>query len=52
MKPNVAVPTIMTQNVLKLILNDDITKAELLFKKHKKVGFIFVPAWLVKKKAT
>lgn len=35
MKPNVAVSTIMTQNVLKLNLNDDLTKAEMLFKKHK-----------------
>ena len=35
MKPNVAVSTIMTQNVLKLNLNDNLTKAEMLYKKHK-----------------
>jgi CBS domain-containing membrane protein len=35
MKTIVAVSTIMTQNVLKLNLNDNLTKAEMLFKKHK-----------------
>ncbi len=35
MKKNVTVSTIMTKNVVKLNLSDDLTKAELLFKKHK-----------------
>ena len=35
MKQKVPVSTIMTQNVVKLNLQDDLTKAELLFKKHK-----------------
>jgi predicted transcriptional regulator len=34
MKAVVPVSTIMTQNVVKLNLNDDLTKAETLFKKH------------------
>lgn len=34
MKAVVPVSTIMTQNVVKLNLNDDLTKAEMLFKKH------------------
>ena len=35
MKKNVTVSTIMTKNVVKLNLSDDLTKAEMLFKKHK-----------------
>jgi len=35
MKSKVTVATIMTQNVIKLNANDDLTKAEMLFKKHK-----------------
>jgi CBS domain-containing membrane protein len=35
MKQNVSVSTIMTQNVVKLNLQDDLTKAESLFKKNK-----------------
>jgi CBS domain-containing protein len=35
MKSKVSVATIMTKNVLKLNANDDLTKAEMLFKKHK-----------------
>jgi len=35
MKKRVPVSTIMTQNVVKLNLSDDLTKAEMLFKKHK-----------------
>ncbi|MBC8883387.1 CBS domain-containing protein [Flavobacterium piscinae] len=34
MKKQVPVSTIMTKNVIKLNLTDDLTKAELLFKKH------------------
>lgn len=34
MKKNVPVSTIMTSNVIKLNLTDDLTKAESLFKKH------------------
>ena len=34
MKQNVPVSTIMTKNVVKLNLSDDLTKAESLFKKH------------------
>lgn len=34
MKDNVPVSSIMTQNVVKLNLSDDLTKAESLFKKH------------------
>lgn len=34
MKQNVPVSTIMTKNVVKLNLSDDLTKAEGLFKKH------------------
>ena len=34
MKKNVPVSTIMTSNVIKLNLSDDLTKAESLFKKH------------------
>ncbi|MFD2909988.1 CBS domain-containing protein [Flavobacterium ardleyense] len=34
MKQNVPVSTIMTKNVVKLNLSDDLTKAEDLFKKH------------------
>ena len=34
MKQKVPVSTIMTQNVIKLTLEDDLTKAEFLFKKH------------------
>jgi len=34
MKANVPVSTIMTKNVVKLNLTDDLTKAEFLFKKH------------------
>ena len=35
MKQNVPVSTIMTKNVVKLNVSDDLTKAEMLFKKHK-----------------
>jgi CBS domain-containing membrane protein len=35
MKSEVPVSTIMTKNVVKLNLSDDLTKAEMLFKKHK-----------------
>jgi CBS domain-containing membrane protein len=35
MKQNVPVSTIMTKNIIKLNLSDDLTKAEALFKKHK-----------------
>lgn len=35
MKQNVSVSTIMTQNVIKLNITDDLTKAESLFKKNK-----------------
>ncbi|ESU29391.1 hypothetical protein FLJC2902T_07900 [Flavobacterium limnosediminis JC2902] len=35
MKQDVQVSTIMTQNVVKLNLTDDLTKAESLFKEHK-----------------
>lgn len=35
MKQHVQVSTIMTQNVVKLNLTDDLTKAESLFKEHK-----------------
>jgi CBS domain-containing membrane protein len=35
MKKHVPVSTIMTKNVVKLNLSDDLTKAESLFKKHK-----------------
>jgi len=35
MKQHVHVSTIMTQNVVKLNLTDDLTKAESLFKEHK-----------------
>lgn len=35
MKYNVPVSSIMTQNVVKLNLSDDLTKAESLFKRHK-----------------
>jgi CBS domain-containing membrane protein len=35
MKSEVPVSTIMTKNVVKLNLSDDLTKAEILFKKHK-----------------
>lgn len=34
MKKNVAVSNIMSKNVVKLNLNDELTKAEALFKKH------------------
>ncbi len=34
MKQKVPVSTIMTKNVVKLNLSDDLTKAEMLFKKH------------------
>jgi CBS domain-containing protein len=34
MKQNVPVSVIMTKNVIKLNVNDDLTKAESLFKKH------------------
>lgn len=34
MKKQVPVSTIMTKNVVKLNLTDDLTKAEMLFKKH------------------
>src|SRR5690606_19778897 len=34
MKKNVPVSTIMTKNVVKLNLSDELTKAEALFKKH------------------
>ena len=34
MKQKVQVSTIMTKNVIKLNLTDDLTKAEVLFKKH------------------
>lgn len=34
MKKQVPVSTIMTKNVIKLNLTDDLTKAEMLFKKH------------------
>lgn len=34
MKQKVSVSTIMTKNVVKLNLSDDLTKAEMLFKKH------------------
>lgn len=34
MKKSVPVSTIMTKNVVKLNLSDDLTKAEMLFKKH------------------
>lgn len=34
MKQNVPVSSIMTKNVIKLNLSDDLTKAEQLFKKH------------------
>ena len=34
MKKSVTVSTIMTKNVVKLNLSDDLTKAEILFKKH------------------
>ncbi len=34
MKANVPVSTIMTKNVIKLNLGDDLTKAETLFKKN------------------
>ena len=34
MKKSVPVSTIMTKNVVKLNLSDDLTKAEILFKKH------------------
>ena len=34
MKQKVPVSTIMTKNVIKLNLSDDLTKAEMLFKKH------------------
>lgn len=34
MKQKVPVSTIMTKNVVKLNLSDDLTKAEILFKKH------------------
>lgn len=35
MKKNVPVSAIMTKNIVKLNLSDDLTKAEALFKKHK-----------------
>lgn len=35
MKQRVPVSTIMTKNVVKLNITDDLTKAEMLFKKHK-----------------
>jgi len=35
MKSKVPVSSIMTKNVVKLNITDDLTKAELLFKKHK-----------------
>ena len=35
MKKQVPISTIMTKNVIKLNLSDDLTKAEMLFKKHK-----------------
>lgn len=34
MKQKVSVTTIMTKNVIKLNISDDLTKAETLFKKH------------------
>jgi CBS domain-containing protein len=34
MKQKVPVSTIMTKNIVKLNLSDDLTKAEMLFKKH------------------
>lgn len=34
MKQKVSVTTIMTKNVIKLNISDDLTKAEMLFKKH------------------
>ena len=34
MKRKVPVSTVMTKNVIKLNLSDDLTKAEILFKKH------------------
>lgn len=34
MKKSVPVSSIMTKNVVKLNLSDDLTKAEILFKKH------------------
>lgn len=34
MKQKVSVTTIMTKNVIKLNITDDLTKAEMLFKKH------------------
>lgn len=34
MKKQIPVSTIMTKNVIKLNLSDDLTKAEMLFKKH------------------
>ena len=35
MKQNVPVSTIMTTNLIKLTISDDLTKAESLFKHHK-----------------
>src|SRR6187402_2625393 len=35
MKPNVPVSTIMTTDLIKLTISDDLTKAESLFKHHK-----------------
>jgi CBS domain-containing protein len=35
MKQRVPISTIMTTNVIKINLTDDLTKAEMLFKKHK-----------------
>jgi CBS domain-containing membrane protein len=35
MKQNVSVTTIMSKNVIKLNISDDLTKAESIFKKHK-----------------
>ena len=35
MKQHVPIATIMSKNVVKLNLSDDLTKAEMLFKKHK-----------------
>jgi CBS domain-containing protein len=35
MKQNVPVSIIMAKNIIKLNLSDDLTKAEVLFKKHK-----------------
>lgn len=35
MKQRVPISTIMTSNVIKINLTDDLTKAEMLFKKHK-----------------